>query len=154
MTIDLPPGRELDKLVAEQFLRWTSVRIPWHRDGIPEGSSAYSVMWYDERGVIVTPPPIAVPVGASNLPQFSADIAHAWIVVHKMIDRWPDFSMSHGWRPTDGKPGPMSNEPGWGVSWGFDGYGWRWQTSDSLPHAICLAALASLDRGDDLVAQV
>jgi hypothetical protein len=74
----LPPGRELDALVAEKVLGW-----PAARDAKAIGEAGYWTAG-DERFI-------------HGLPAFSTDIAAAWEVVEKLIasDEWPEFSLEY-----------------------------------------------------------
>lgn len=126
MSDELPAGRELDAAVARK-MGWQKALLPWN---IQYPDSSGSDMWYDADGRIIDPPPVRVHIGVTNLPQFSTEIAHAWIVAEHMRERYPDWLLTSEW--TDG--GKI-----WHVDWGFDGKGWERVSAATAPHAICLA---------------
>ena len=123
-------GRELDVLVAEKVMGWTSFKKRW-RDG-----SHFDLLdrFLDSNNIEVE--------GAC--PHYSTNIAVAWEVVTRVYKQSnnsePDFLQITG---------PLSD--GWKVQhiWGHhDGdIPEYFVVRKSLPHAICLAALKAVGHG-------
>lgn len=61
---------------------------------------------------------------------FTEKIEYTWKIAEKLKKDWTDFSISN-------------DEEKWNVSWGFDGYGWRDVSADSVEMALCIACLQS-----------
>jgi hypothetical protein len=121
-------GRELDALVAEKVFGAKLIRSEFH-----EGAPVVACDFPDR------------PVGSAfgNLPPYSTDIAAAWEVVEKVGRHWNGFDFC-----IFSDKGFVSGVEEWRAGWFEAGYG-EYEgradaTSDTLPHAICLAALKSV----------
>lgn len=123
-------SRELDRLVAEKVMGWTDVRDDYFR--IPES------IWYGR-------PPVMPAwestqhknMGISLLPHYSTRIEDAWLVVGYL----------HGHGLLCGIDGhTYANDGQWYVEFADADYDIGGQaTEDTVPMAICVAALAALE---------
>jgi hypothetical protein len=119
-------GRELDALVAEKVMGWTSDLY------------AHSLMGEKVR-LWLPPPPSDVAHTADTLPRYSTDIAAAWEVVEKVSGPGLAFELVDV-----GSFNPGYTElPRWCASFG-DGNVVIAEEADTAPHAICLAALKAV----------
>lgn len=144
MSTVLPPGRELDAVVAEKVMGWRRGllrRKPLHTDVIPPGQSR---PWRDYSQV-GDHPYIEAPNGkkwflcaydcnvmdlvSRLLPQCSTDISAALEVVEKMREKGFRFRLDV---TEDGSCAEFRR-----------GEARFWGGSDIISHAICLAALKS-----------
>ncbi|MDD5722688.1 MAG: hypothetical protein PHY29_02985 [Syntrophales bacterium] len=130
----MEPGQELDRLVAERVMEECYHVVADGQDifecGFPVRCEKCGKEWD------------ALPL-TSNWPNplYSTDLSAAWMVVEKM--------MSLGYRYV-----MRSNFEGNGLHWcGFDHQEWAYRNPlhqselcKSLPHAICLAALATKEK--------
>lgn len=128
-------GRELDALIAEKIFGWTGVKCETSAVGIRVFSG---VPPFDKC--------------AWTIPAYSKDIAAAWSVVEKMIQRirddpyqdfgWdgPLFKSRAGYLTNEGYP--LGTEC-WYVVVQWDGHR-KHVCAASAPLAICLAALRSV----------
>jgi len=124
----MKPGRELDKLVAEKVMGWKSIGLfeVGHGAGVdivsPTGQRYYHSDGY---------------AGETPYPHYSTDIAAAWRVVEKIkgdkafagsiVLQWDCGQWEVGYQHWD-EVQPLVS-------------------SDSAAHAICLAALKSVEDG-------
>lgn len=119
------PGRELDALVAENVLGYTRSNVYKDENGEP---------W------MLGPKPYGhIPFPARELSKFSTDIAAAWSVLEKLIDRAnndKDFKDKGPWHVKQNLLG------GWAVFLGDRGG--IIVSCETVPHAICLAALKAV----------
>lgn len=131
-------GRELDAVVAEKVMGWKRVVVPKDYDGLNAGvtllpSTSIAIGW--------------APKGAYQLwhfcPLYSTDIAATWRVVEKLKERSDLFPQISWLRVHDNafqhrceiwRNDPPSKQYGWLA----DVY------ADTLPLAICLAALTAV----------
>ena len=155
----LAAGRELDALVAEKVMGWKwwkypapnrkqrllTIIAPPVKDGrgfanhidriwqpsdclTPRFSDWDSIMWSDD----------GFEIWQRGLPHYSTDIAAAWQVVEKLLEILPQggIHIEH------------LDYQGWSVSMCFkkaEG-GWDgWVDAETIPLAICLAALAAAE---------
>jgi len=113
-------GRELDALVAEKVMGMERTEDPWtFRWRYPEPTRGMRIVYIDAPD----------PSRAWNLFQPSTDIKAAWEVVEKLGE---EFEIDLTWRGF-----------GWFVTLrkhGFEGVIDN-ESVESMPHAICLAAL-------------
>lgn len=111
------PGRELDILVAEKVM------------GLP--------YWIDKR-LPLTTELIARESARLMVPDFSTDIAAAWLVVEKLqtLEQWGTFRIQREYNRK------------WNVGWKWSDMGASGceceSIEESAPHAICLAALKAV----------
>jgi Phage ABA sandwich domain len=127
-------GRALDALVAERVMGWTDIRndhyVLLDPAGVWMGRAPQSQPWDS---------PQDKDRGISLVPHYSTDIAAAWLLVECLRDE--------GWllSITPDEPGG-----GWAVQYkpkerNLHG----WERADTVPLAICRAALAARkERGD------
>jgi hypothetical protein len=124
------PGRNLDALIAEKVFSYRRFQRHWqqgaHR-GLTEG-------WLTKDDIKLAGP----------LPNYSTDIAAAWEVVEKLSTKYFMIEtrvfnnqpyQSQCLILKTGKPMPEDDLSDWIV-----------ETGDTLPHAICLAALKAVDK--------
>jgi hypothetical protein len=109
---------ELNKLIAEKVMGWCKIHC------LPGGNQLYGAQ-PDDYDLYPSNPRL------SEVPNYANDIEHAWQVVEKLCERWPDVGVSR-------------TENGWGCSWGMDGAGWQWIEAETVTRAICLAAVAAV----------
>ena len=114
--------RELDALVAEKVMGW----------------KPYSKRKQREAGATWTHPD-GYNAGYGSWPEYSTDIAAAWLVVEKMRQKGYSVRIDCQW-------GKISGEP-WDV-WFRGGRSYTQRLSLSLPHGICRAAVDELTRDD------
>ena len=133
-------GRELDALVAEKVM-------DWEVDGAVVGIPQVKVHFPGFDTPSHWPPPMT-DQGHRHCHRFSTDIAAAWEVVEKLISLGAAVSLfSHEVLP--GYAGTVLGDVLWSVEVVPDGNKPRPITTSSseavtAPHAICLAALATL----------
>lgn len=116
------PGRELDAIVAEKIFKIEVCRN--EKGGWSEGPADY----YDSYGEMILSNP---------LKEYSTEIAAAWEVVDQLKTINPEFWFSISRNP------PMQGD-GWYVENGPDRE--TIAEGETAPHAICLAALAALEK--------
>lgn len=124
---DLPPGRELDALVAEKVMGWTEVHF-----------EAEWIHWYGSGEEVIPANTFGrhpQAIGDSIIPRYSTSIADAWKVVGQM--------RAHGyrlvlWTPLDDDTRIHCTAQFENGHQNIDGEG------ESAPHAICRAALSTL----------
>lgn len=132
------PSRELDALVAEKIMGWTSceitsrteTRLMWPPD------SPKNVFEYKTDGLMG-------PNKELRVPSYSTDIAAAWEVVEKIRSRqdYVCFEISSEWKG-ENCPADKNFYARFCIGRGtLVGY------SDSAPTAICLAALEAIHAG-------
>jgi len=114
----MKPGKELDGLVAEKIMGWTYVRFP-------DGAMPKTKHWHDHTSKFVGP-----------CPYYSTDIAAAFQVVEKLREHLHLVRMEDG-RWLVGH----DNTEGYITEGIVDMRLFRSAVADTLPHAICLAAL-------------
>ncbi len=128
----MAPGLELDMLIAEKVMGLDVVK---NKSGSKRGGYYYSIgpaSWYDNQGDMILDNPV---------PPYSQEIASAWLVVDKLGEQQIKIEIS----PTsDGyavgyiKYDPTQEFTPW------IGIGYSYSTSNSIAHAICLAALKAV----------
>ena len=121
----MEPGREMDALIAEKVMGWDTVHFVKFADGtIPFGASPDMQKEADDGGFICST--------NKEVPEFSTDIAAAWLVVEKMgLFGGTGCSLV----------GPLPGQK-WHIHFGkisSDSV-----IGDTAPHAICLAALKAV----------
>lgn len=114
---EIPAGRELDAVVAEQVCGWTGV------------------YWLDRE----TPVGSHKPAPAQRVSNYSTDIAAAWLVVERMrLQGWHYSIDSHGAVTGNTSCGFTR---GTGVDQPMEAFG---AEADTAPLAICRAALLAV----------
>lgn len=127
----LPPGRELDALIAERVMGWEYAQSsPDPKNFFCREFGNNAGWWHDPRYTGWACAQCSPP------PQYSTDIAAAWEVVEKM--RGPVEGVNCG---GDFDLGDASRHRG--VYCRFKG-GHGYAEAQTFPHAICLAALAAV----------
>jgi len=118
---DLKPGRELDALIAEKVM------------GIPVTK---------EQGDYWPPPDPGKNFSTQPIPDYSTDISAAWEVVeHMRTKHWrdaftlfsPEIENATEWRAFFAKKFVSVDDS-------------KFESGESAPHAICLAALKSVEK--------
>lgn len=115
---NLPPGRELDALIAEKVMGWKfEQRHPEADNGI--------FPWTRVDGIRAVAPP-----------HYSKSIADAWAVVEKWRELGFDVDITahHGWQ-YGCRIAPK----------GTFNTSTHFESADTAPHAICLAALKAVE---------
>lgn len=131
--------RELDALVAEKVMG----DVEW--DVVIEGSSRAGLRCATREEAEAQKPQLAerYHVGPvvlhGDVPEYSTDIAAAWLVVEKMRQKGYSVRIDCQWGKIGGEP--------WDV-WFRGGRSGTQRLSLSLPHGICLAAVDELTRDD------
>jgi len=113
-------GRKLDSLVSEKVF---GEKYPFDKK-----LKDYYRPWVED------------PIAYEPCPYYSSDIKAAWQVVEKLLSLLPnqDFHIEH-WADGD-----ISN---WQVSSCYQLGEWMdWVRAETLPHAICLAALKAMHK--------
>jgi len=113
-------GRKLDSLVSEKVF---GEKYPFDKK-----LKDYYRPWVED------------PIAYEPCPYYSSDIEAAWQVVEKLLSLLPnqDFHIEH-WADED-----ISN---WQVSSCYQLGEWMdWVRAETLPHAICLAALKAITK--------
>jgi len=108
-------GRKLDSLVSEIVF---GEKFPFNRQ-----LKGYYRPWAED------------PIAYESCPHYSSDIKEAWKIVEKLLTLLPnqDFHIEH-WSD--------ETHSGWQVSSCYELGEWKdWVRAETLPHAICLAAL-------------
>lgn len=129
---DLPPGPGLDALVAERVMGWERLEGQelldrlWP-DNYPSQNKHQERVWV-RRGT----DEVMACKECGTIPSYSTEIAAAWEVVEAV----KFYNMAIKW-DADGAWLSGIPNPFWGVPV-HEGRG------DSVPHAICLAALAAV----------
>ena len=123
--LNMSAGREMDALVAEKVMGWTTIRERTykHSSGI-KGSRPYNV-----KEIVGKDPNQRL--GGDAILSYSENISDAWLVVEKLDLKWR-----------------AENDLGYDGSISFGFYlgaelykNFCWAEGETLPHAICLAAL-------------
>lgn len=135
----MPPGREMDALVAERVMGWKRVDVPAAmramaaKDAVavehPEGGTTIL-----EHGGSCEGMPFSC---ERRLPRYSTDIEAAWSAIDKLTERFGD-SVNFDMEREGGR---------WHAAFVCHGFGVRgstWMRGDSGPHAICRAALKAV----------
>lgn len=131
MNDELEAGRALDAAVATA-LGWQKAVLPWN---INHPESSGSDMWYQPDGNIVNPPPVRVHVGVTNLPQFSTEIVHAWMLVEWA--RGGPYDVDMNIRPAMCEVRFLHRD----IEYGTNEAAALWIEDKSAPLAICRAFL-------------
>lgn len=124
----MKPGRELDALIVEKVIGWKPFKKKWEA-GAHRG---YHDAWLDGEGREV----------CIQCPEYSTDIAAAWVVVEKLRESKKTIALSSVYHQTA--------NPYWSwicrIEWTDKRLGYQTSIglSESVPHAICLAALDSI----------
>lgn len=124
-------GRELDALIAEKVM---GIKVTWETVLDEEGleyEQAYETKNGKTYRII------------DEVAPYSTDIAAAWEVVEKLVTKGLYFNLSHG-RNTQGRPiRATATFKGYllGVERTVNSYIEIYEIAESVPHAICLAAL-------------
>jgi hypothetical protein len=111
----MKPGRKLDALVSKKIF---GEKFPFNRQ-----FKDYYRPWAED------------PIAFESCPPYSSDIGEAWKVVEKLLTLLPnqDFHIEH-WV-----------DFGWQVSSCYELGEWKKRVrGETLPHAICLAALKAI----------
>ncbi len=111
-------GRKLDSLISEKIF---GEKYPYNKM-----FKDYYRPWVED------------PIAYEECPHYSTNIKSAWEVVEKLLTMLPnqDFHVEH-WADEENS--------GWQVSSCYELGGWKdWVRAETLPHAICLAALKAL----------
>ena len=113
-------GRKLDSLVSEIVF---GEKFPFNRQ-----LKGYYRPWAED------------PIAYESCPHYSSDIKEAWKIVEKLLTLLPnqDFHIEH-WSD--------ETHSGWQVSSCYKLGEWKdWVRAETLPHAICLAALQTVKK--------
>jgi hypothetical protein len=127
------PGRELDALVAEKVMGWIWVkrtdlnRTPEHPGFTPWTRYLTNLPLAEWQVPTDESLPIDYPF---SLPEYSTDIAAAWEAVEKLLNLFQ---------------GVYRRDATWIAC--FDNGNRQYAYADTAPHAICLAALKTIDDG-------
>lgn len=126
---ELAAGRELDALIGKHIMGETQ------KTGIWAGEVSTRVATVDVVNGVVT-------LGRFEWPPYSTDIAAAWTVVEKLGPVIRNFGFMVSWNNFGYSP---KWEAGW-YEWSCEGPEGRFTAeSQSVPYAICLAALKIVD---------
>jgi len=120
----IKPGRELDLLIAEKVMKVLICKGDF--DGCGE-NIGYEGWYRFKEG------PICVECDGTELLNYSTDIAAAWEVLEKLRDLRPRIIITHNFE------NPWSCSMGNGRDVFI-----RESSTESAPHAICLAALKAV----------
>lgn len=130
MTRELVAGRELDAMIAERVMGWTAVEH--------EHRGARGEAWFVLSGVV----PLAEV--RAQVPGYSSDIAAAFLVVEKLSERGFDY-LIEGHEERNGADfvahAQFSQFRQFPRAINIEEDAWK----ATLPHAICLAALAAIE---------
>jgi hypothetical protein len=113
-------GRKLDSLISEKVF---GERFPFNKQ-----FKDYYRPWAED------------PIAYEPCPYYSSDIKSAWTIVEKLLSLLPnqDFHIEH-WVD--------ESFSGWQVSSCYELGKWKgWVRAETLPHAICLAALKAIKK--------
>jgi hypothetical protein len=125
-------GRALDALVAEKVMGWTALH---RRDG---GSAEY-LGTVPDNSFVGASTAKRIPGKTYCVPEYSTDIAAAWLVVERMRADgwWPEVKYLVDW----------DNAAKWYAACHRPPHQWS-ATAATAPLAICRAALAALENSD------
>jgi hypothetical protein len=131
MSQDLPPGRELDALIAEKVM---GRKREWRGRGWPSPNETLELEWMwvgSGQGMEQKTSP------------YSTDIAAAWEIVDEIGPVWRGFQFiiqwtEHSWRE-------QCWEAGWYESGNEGPEGRATAVAATVPHAISLAALKVIE---------
>lgn len=128
-------GRELDILIAEKVMGyvWRKSAMTGRRCLYPPYAIPY---WMSEQAT--GSEPLVTDWERINFPRFSTDISDAWRVVEWLRSQYTNVSMgaANGW-----------GFSAWDVTMDDDYLNPVHGNADTLPHAICLAALKARSVG-------
>lgn len=144
METPMKPGRELDALVAEKVMGCKvfarQIVIPGTSCMVREAGKE-RVEMHDDRTLYICQCDPAHIHNENNgqLPEYSTDIAAAWIVV--------EWIRKHRWRGILTLAGPSDETTSWWATFEHKWHGrsgdnlYDWEPGETASHAICLAAL-------------
>lgn len=123
--MDLKPSRELDRLVAEKIMGLIEIHVSEQTGELLHTDPADPLLAYE------------IPV-----PQYSTDIASAWLVVEHI--------RKNNIRDVLTLASPSDETEYWFATFEKKWHGrasqdlYEWESGESAPHAICLAALKAV----------
>jgi hypothetical protein len=120
--LNMPAGRELNILIAENVMGWKHSRVIPNSDIITGGDL---ILWTKPDNVIIT---------IYDLPDYSNDIASAWLVLEHMGN-------TYGWKPHNGVMIMREND-NWYVE--LPQPNWECAEAASPALAICRATLLAV----------
>jgi hypothetical protein len=106
-------------------------QVVFKADVIQARNEAWGYRYGDAQDVIDTP----------SIPSYSTDISAAWLVVERLVALLPNHDLHL----------ETLGGSGWKVGCCFsEAFGWEhWVEGDTLPKAVCLAALNVFRNGED-----
>lgn len=122
----MKPGRELDALIAEKVMGLELKQpkgVAWR-----ENTWVYAINDFRDSG----------PMYVVDCDFYSTDISAAWEVVDNLRYRKIPISIAHVFFPAEERWEYIAKAEN------VQPYGFEFATSDSAPHAICLAALKAV----------